>query len=410
MIKDTSLVNGEGDLLNLASLDTFTVFSKVEIEEPYTSSGVNYGVLGSMDDPIFGKTVCGFYAQCRLSSDGYSFGNGAVLDSCVLSLVYETKYGSNSQPISIAVYELTESMDAAASYKTNTSFSVNGTPLGVAYNFVPNYTDSVPVLGQNNAPQLRISLNSLGQRILSADSATISGSTNFLNFFKGIYVTPQGVHGNGVSYIALASSKITVFYHNDSNDSLRFEIPITIASARVNHYDHQYTPAIQQQLVSSVVSDSIVYLQSGAGVRVKLTIPSLDSLPQNIAINKAELVISKWNDPSGSDSIYPPPSFISLKKISASGALESLDAAESHKENGGVAISQTKTIDGNTYTQYTFPLHMHIQQIVKRQYPNNGLYLTLAAAASANRVVLANYPNQDKNMKITLRILYTKFQ
>src|SRR5690606_28680310 len=97
MIKDTSLVNGEGDLLSLASLDTFTVLSKVEIEEPYTSSGVSYGTLGSMDDPIFGKTVCGFYAQCRLSSDGYSFGDGAVLDSCVLSLVYETKYGSNTQ-------------------------------------------------------------------------------------------------------------------------------------------------------------------------------------------------------------------------------------------------------------------------------------------------------------------------
>lgn len=404
-MKDTSLVNGEGDLLNLASVDTFTVYSKVEAEEPYKSSGVTYGTLGSMDDPIFGKTTCGFYAQCRLSSDGYSFGSGAVLDSCVLSLVYETKYGSNTQPITVAVYELTESMDPVATYNTNKAFAVNGNPLGVVYNFVPNYKDSVSLLGKRYPAQLRIGLNSLGQRILSADSAILSGSTNFLNFFKGIYVTPQGTHGNGVSYINLVRSKITLHYHNNTNDSLYFEIPITSASATVNHYEHQVSSIIQQKIASTLASDSVVYVQAGAGVRVKLTIPSLDSLPQNIAINRAELIVTKWDDVSGSDTVYPVPSYLSLKKISASGVLESLDATY---EDAGLSINQTTAIDGKAYTRYVFPLNTYIQQLAKRQYPNKGLYLTLAAASSVNRAVLANYPHSDSNMKIKLKIIYTK--
>lgn len=405
IVKDTSLVNGENDLLNMASTDTFTVFSKTEAEAPYKASGTNIGVLGSMNDPIFGKTACGFYAQYRMSSDGYKFGENAILDSCVLSLVYDSKYGANTQPINIAAYEITETLDNTATYNTHSVFSVNGNPLGVAYGVVPNYTDSVVLPEGRFAPQLRIRLNSIGQRILAADSATLAGNTNFLNFFKGVYITPQGTYGNGVSYINLLSSKITVYYHNNTNDSLLFNIPISSSSATVNHYEHQYSNTIQQTLNSTLASDSVIYLQSGAGIRVKLTIPSLDSLPEDIAINKAELIVTKWDDASGNDTFYSATSFILIQKINASGNAEYLNT---DYENAGLAMSQSKAIGGKTYTQYIFPLSIYTQQLVKKQIPNKGLYLTIAGTSSATRGILANFPNSDKNCKITLRITYTK--
>jgi hypothetical protein len=264
-------------------------------------------------------------------------------------------------------------------------------------------TDSVTIRGQNYAPQLRIPLNSIGQRVLSADSSILSGNTNFLQFFKGINVTAQGAYGNGISYIDLWDSKITVYYHNSTNDSLFFDIPISTSSAAVNHYDHQYSSTIHQALTSTATSDSLLYIQSGAGLRVKLSIPSLDSLPSNIAINKAELVVSVLQG----DTAYGIPSTILAQKINAAGSTEWLDATY---ENGGTTTSQTLTIDGNTYTQYRFLLNKYMQDIVLKQYPNNGLYLTLAGASSANRVVLTNYRNADPNLRIKLNLIYSKLE
>jgi hypothetical protein len=111
IVKDSSLVNGPNDLLNLSTTDTFTVDSKTIADPAYSSAGVNNGIIGSMDDPIFGKVVCGFYTQCRLSKDGSVFSDNPVVDSCVLSLNYYDSYGKNTKPITVAVYEVTETMD-----------------------------------------------------------------------------------------------------------------------------------------------------------------------------------------------------------------------------------------------------------------------------------------------------------
>ena len=153
IVKDSSLVNGPNDFLNLNTTDTFTVISKTIADPPYSAAGVSNGIVGSMDDPIFGKVVCGFYTQCRLSKDGSVFSDNPVVDSCVLSLYYYDSYGKNTKPVNIAVYEVTESMDPLnTSYLTNSTFSVNGSPIGVAYNFVPNYTDSVTTISGTEAP------------------------------------------------------------------------------------------------------------------------------------------------------------------------------------------------------------------------------------------------------------------
>jgi hypothetical protein len=173
LIKDSSLVSGQDDLLNLSTIDTFTVYSKTEVEAPYATSGTNYGTLGVMDDPIFGKTTCGFYAQFRLLNNVVDMGTNRVVDSVVLSVILDGQYGSNNKPINIIAYEMLEDMSTLQSYNTNESFFVKGSPLGAAYNIVPNINDSVKVVGVNRAPQIRIRLNnSLGTRILGADSAT----------------------------------------------------------------------------------------------------------------------------------------------------------------------------------------------------------------------------------------------
>ncbi len=407
LIKDSSLVSGQDDLLNLSTLDTFTIYSKTIAETPYKTSGTNYGVLGVMDDPIFGKTTCGFYAQYRLFKTAVDKGANLVIDSVVLSLVLDGKYGSNNKPVNIIAYEMIEGMSSLRDYNTNESFFVNGTPLGVAYNVVPNLNDSVKVVGVNNAPQIRIRLNnSLGSRILGADSATLSNNDpNFIDFFKGIYVTASGT-GNGVSYCNLLSSKFTIFYHNDAKDSLQLDVGISNRSARSNSFTHATTSIAQRAANSLLTTDSIIYAQSGAGSRVKLTIPFLSNISPKIIINKAEIIVTKWNDDAtGSDSIFPLPSIFTLKAITATGGVE--DLANNTIEKAGLATSKFYTENGRNYTRYSFNISQRMQTLVKNPSLNYGFYLTTSGAARAERLVLANYPN-DKSSKILLKITYSK--
>ena len=405
IVKDSSLVNGPNDFLNLNTTDTFTVISKTIADPPYSAAGVSNGIVGSMDDPIFGKVVCGFYTQCRLSKDGSVFSDNPVVDSCVLSLYYYDSYGKNTKPVNIAVYEVTESIDPLnTSYLTNSTFSVNGSPIGVVYNFVPNYTDSVTTISGTEAPQMRIKLNNaFGQRVLNMDSATLSNNTNFLNLIKGIYVTAQGALGNGVSNVSLTDSKVAIYYHNNTTDSLQFNLNISTSSARINHFDHIYSGIIQQALASTAVSDSILYVQSGAGTKVKVTFPTLLDLPENLAINKAELIVTKWNDASGLDTTYPLPAFIYVSKINASGADESFSAFD----NNGLATNVTKTESGVDYTCYTFNITQHMQSVIKGNYPNNGFHISLSSASKSDRLILTNFKSDNK-FRIRLKLTFTK--
>jgi hypothetical protein len=381
------------------------VDSKTIVDPAYSTANVSNGVVGSMNDPIFGKVVCGFYTQCRLSKDGSVFTDNPVVDSCVLSLNYYDSYGKNTQPITIAVYEVTETMDPLSkTYLTSSTFGVNGSPIGIAYNFVPNFTDSVKTISGAEAPQMRIKLNnSFGQRVLNMDSASLSSNTNFLNLIKGIYVSAQGALGNGISNVSLSDSKVAIYYHNNTNDSLQFNLDINTSSARVNHFDHIYSGIIQQALASSLVSDSLLYIQSGAGTKVKVTFPTLLDLPTNIAINKAELIVTKWNDPNGYDTIFPIPSFIYVSKINAAGADESFSALD----NNGLATDNTQTENGTNYTRYTFNITQHMQSVVKRSYPNNGFHISLSSAAKSDRLILSNFKSDNK-FRIRLKLTFTK--
>jgi hypothetical protein len=407
LIKDNSLVSGQDDLLNLSTLDSFTIYSKTIAEAPYATSGTNYGVLGVMDDPIFGKTTCGFYAQYRILNTVVDRGANLVIDSVVLSLVLDGKYGSNNKPINIIAYEMLEDMSVLRTYNTNESFFVKGTPLGTAYNVVPNINDSVKVVGVNNAPQIRVKLsNSLGARILGADSATLSNNDpNFLDFFKGIFVTASGT-GNGVTYCSLLDSKFTIYYHNDANDSLQFNVGISTRSSRCNSFTHATTSIAQRAANSLLTSDSIVYAQSGAGSRIKLTLPFLSNLSPNIVINKAEIIVTIWNDDvTGSDSIFPMPSILSMKAITSTGGIEEL--ANNSIEKAGLATSKSYTENGRNYTRYSFNISQRMQSLVKNPSLNYGFYITTSGAARAERLVLSNYPN-DKSSKTLLKITYSK--
>jgi len=403
VIEDTVLLTSD-DNLNLAK-DTLhsQVFSEFEL--PVASNGISNGVLGTLTDPNFGTTYAGFYAQCQLTSNNIYFGESPVLDSVVLTLKYNGLYGKSDQPVNITVFELAESMAGSTTYYTNTAFQVSVPALGEVPGFIPNITDSIVALNGPFPAHIRVKLSdSFGSKILTADTTTLRDNASFLNLFKGIYVTTSSsTSGNGITYINLSSSLsgITLFYHNNTADSLYYTLPVS--GITVNHIDNIYsgTPVYTSVNSPNANGEEKLYLQAGAGAKGKIFITDLDSLPKNIAINKAELVLSQ----SASDTSYVAPLVLELFRINDVGKAEALED-DAYSGFGGVRTAET--VNGVTINRYRFNLKRYFQKLLQGGYHNNGFYLqTYIPNANSERVVIAN-SSTDENYKLTLVVTYTK--
>jgi hypothetical protein len=403
VINDTDLLTSDDDL-SLAK-DTLDVKAFSLFQQPIASNGVSVGVLGNFSDPNFGKTSAGFYGQCRLSANNVTFGAGAQLDSAFITFAYNGKYGKFDQPVNLVVYELSQNLVDSLTYKTNEALSVNIPPIGQLNSFVPNFDDTISVYGLNYPAHLRIPLtSSFGNKILLADSLNLVDNTAFLNLFKGFYVTTTASQeGNGLLYLTLTSSlsKVTLYYHNNDFDSLSYDIPVS--GVRVNHFDNTYTSAPVYSSVNNPnpAGETKMYVQGGAGVRGKLMIPDLDSLPKNILVNKAELVISQTD----ADTTYPAPLLLDLYRIDDAGDAQKLED-DGLTHFGGVKVLES--VNGVSVNRYRFNIKKYFQKLINGTYANNGFYVqVLGANSNSERVVLAN-SSTDEKYKITLVVTYTK--
>ena len=408
LIEDDNLLTTDDDL-NLAK-DTLTVKVFSEFEQPLNSNAAAVGLLGSVNDPNFGKTFAGCYAQCQLTSNNIYFGAAPVLDSAFLMMKYNGVYGKFDQPVDINLFELSQSINDSTTYKTNQSFSVNSSPIGTltGYTLGTKLTDSVVTALGTLAPHLRIPLtNAFASKILEADTDVLRDNSQFLNLFKGFYLTTGSSNtGNGLLYLSLQSSvsAVILYYHTAVDTPLSYRIPVS--GARANHFDNIYTGAPVNTSVTSpnVNGEEKMYLQAGAGVKGKILIKDLDSLPKNIAINKAELVLSQVADVFATDT-FSGPLLLNLYRINDAGTGSALEDANLAGFGG---VKTAENINGVTINRYRFNIKRYFQKLIQGVYSNKGFYLeTIAPNSNSERVVIGN-SSTDKNYQITLVITYTK--
>lgn len=403
-------VQPTGDQLNVLHTDTLSLITYTTKEDSIRSDETSYGLLGSYLDPVFGLHSASFYTQLRLSSNNANFGVSPVADSVVLTLVYKAVYGDTLTPQTVNVYELDDKIYRDSSYFSNTSFSAS-TLLG-SKTFIPTPKDSVLVDGVKKAPHLRIKLNPLvAQKFINESGSTnLSDNTNFLEFFKGLYVTTTPVGSNGaiISFDLLNSlSQMTLYYKNSDSDSLKYNFVINENCARVNHYEHnnyfQASSYLQSQVIlgDTAKGDSILYLQSMGGLKVKIKYPYLMNLVSSgkIAINKAELIV-KLDNTDLTETKFAPPAQLTLIEEKDGKIRYIVDQYEGTNYFGG-------SFDVAKY-EYHFNIARHLQQILNGDKENLGLSLVVWTANrpnTANRVMLNGSKRSDP---LRLSITYTK--
>ena len=407
-------VQPANDKMNVVHCDTISLVAYSTKEDSIRSDQSYYNLLGCSNDPIFGKNSASFYTQIRLSSDNVYFGVNPVLDSMVLSLVYGSVYGDTSAKQTVKVYELAQNIYKDSMYFSNRDFLTTGVPLATK-TFVPDIRDSIK-LGKDTvtkyAPQLRIRLNPLlGQKFINESGQTpIADNTDFLNFFKGLYLTTTPTSGEGsiINFNLInTQSNVTLYYHN-SKDTTSYDFVIDAYSQRVNHFNHTKYQYANSYLRSEISGDTtkgknVLYIQSMAGLKVRILYPYLKDLVKKgkIVINKADFIVDVDDSTDISLSRYAPPAQLMLIE-EQNGLIRYLaDQYDGTAYYGGTYNSTKK--------EYSFNIARHIQQILDGVKDNLGLYLVVWTSDrpnTPNRVVLKGTKRKTGNIR--LQITYTK--
>lgn len=409
------------DTLNVRTTDTCTVEAFSVRVDSVRSDNVSALMLGSIMDPVFGLSTSSFYTQVLLSSEEPSFGTHPVLDSLVLVLFYLNHYGDTITPQNVRVYEINDHLSYDSVYFSNRSLNHYPVLLG-DLNFIPKPKDSVVVSGDTLPPCIRINLskysNYLGNKLLYAPSTALASYSEFIKFFKGLYVTTTPVNSGGSLFtfsVTASTSKMVLYFHdgNDpSKDSLKYEMPISDYSARFNHYDHnQYINAdqdLKRQLLNRDSSQGAnkLYLQGLGGVRIKLKFPFMKQFGKGkvVAINDA-LLLLKNNE---NDTTFAPPSNLTILRQDSAGRISNIiDAGEGGTYFGGTYNETERT--------YFFRITQHIQKVILNDYSGSFdlyMYVTNPYVSSIvpNRVVLngtgASFPGNSSG-RFQLKMTYT---
>ncbi|NML39058.1 DUF4270 domain-containing protein [Chitinophaga sp. G-6-1-13] len=378
--------------------------------------------LGSITtDPVFGKTHAFVFMQVGLPSSAFTFaGTGQTLDSVVLSLAYLGYKGDSTTTQTYRVYRMAEQgFRIDSNYAYNKPLQYNpGELLGTATVTPLTIRDSVSVYGTKETAQLRIKLsNAFGNDLLQqkSDGAFTNDST-FRAYLKGFAFVPDTTSGANRNMLFFdmsgANTKLTVFYKNSVDDSLRATFGFGSRSGHANFIARNYNGSEASRFINTgnANGDSVLFLQSTPGLYTNVLIPGLENFP-NAVINKAELVITQITVGSGDmNNIFTEPAKLSL--LQYSGANDTLKKVIDQTVRGDDYFGGKKVVvtnfGGVQVSQYSFNIGTFLQMLIKKQETNSGFRLQVARTSYADIDRLKAGGSNLSQYNIKLRIIYTK--
>jgi hypothetical protein len=411
----------------------------------------NSSLLGSVNDPIFGRTdasiYCSFetpYGPGSLSGGGLDPLTSPELDSAVLILGYNYVPGSStifigdtSDQLSLDIFPLTTNLSPDSNYySTGNNYYFTGAsnhtrgPIpydatksliygGQSKVFSPHLLYFAPIKKDTNAynfPQLRVRFRTDFAEGLFAN---VGNNSLFQQYLKGMFITtkhsilPQPSYGSIFFVYMDGNTSITFYYHIKGvaaqQPPLQFYCNGSTCN-RFSYFKHDYSiasPDLQNQLNSpdtlpSNNHNQNVYLQGAAGVGAILKFPGFqqwaNSSEYNITINKAELILK--TDRSNKD-------FYSLDKYPLPGRI----FLEGDTLGGPAGLIENLYTFGGYYdlfnNQYLIEIPHTVGQIVNHRTFNTKFYLTVYnGALFPERLVLGGTANHEYPIK--LRVWYTK--
>lgn len=272
------------DKTHLRIYETDSILLNTVKASPLETNNLNYALLGNINDSVFGLLKCDFLTEFS-PENGYVFKDIISITKVTLNLYSDAFFGDTaSQEISIKIYPLIKKLDDSLTYNSL---------IGKYYDVTKrlNYV-TVPVNFDKKFISIALPVEYF-DTLTKVDS--INGYNDFINLFKGLYITTKTNPTNGIlrritlnnGYTSLSirgkisSTKDTVFY-----------FLVDTSCNRLIRYNTYYNEDINEHLKEDINID-YSYVHSLGGLNTIISIPDLnwlkDSMP--LVINKASITI-----------------------------------------------------------------------------------------------------------------------
>ncbi len=288
--KDIQFGSSLGEtFINLSNVDTVAVSMSTVILDSFPTNNPSTLLIGNCRDPYLGFITAKPFFQLALPTD-VTLETNAVYDS--LSFIVKPNgyyFGDTTRSHTLQVNELDQVLyyTYGTQLFNTSSFATKATPLG---------SKTLRLIPSRDSIQIRLS-DAKGQELfnkLKTSATEITSATEFLNYFKGISLS-MGPNDSsliyGVNTIA-DSLKMRLYYHITfpyptsrykdfavSKNDLAFNQLIT--NRKGTQLQTSGTTGITGLTeYPSTSTGNQSFFQSGAGVLLKLTFPSLRNILQ----------------------------------------------------------------------------------------------------------------------------------
>lgn len=399
--KDPSIEGTDnGDFLD--RIDTLASQSFTVLIDSESAKNQNDVALGKVSDSRFGTSIASFYSQLRLTTNSFTPGANAILDSAVLVIAIESVYGNMDVPLDIEVYRLEEALNNETDYRNNLSLSVGSTLLGG----LSSYTYP------EDANTIRIPITAaFGAELFGLfGTSTSESSDNFISYLDGIYVTVDPSSG-GDGHLDLdltnASSALNLYFRSDNANDSVYSFVMDEQAIRLNRYEHDFTSSELQVAIDDNTNNDENILLSGFGIsKARIYLPDL-SLLQGKVINQAKLSFyqTDYNQAIANEFDVPEYLFLTggVEGDSIQYTLTDYSTSDPTFYGGTVEL---KEVNGSFTNVYSYSLPRFIQRVVNEETSLEYLVIEVLNNNNAARVKLGGGSHPD--LPIKLDILYTK--
>jgi hypothetical protein len=369
---------------------------------------------GYHTDAVFGVVKAGAYAQLNLPASNplLNVTETIVFDSLqILIKPSGAFYGDSAKPVKFAVYRLNENIkkaDGTDYYYNTSSFNYNPVPIG---------QQTINLYGKSGTDVSVKLSDALGQELLAKfknNDFDINTQENFINYFKGIYITTDSSVTNSLVYFT-DSVLMRLNYHQNGVTPVAKTIDFTYEKTKqfnnisFRHTNSNFAAFINNktQVIPSTSSGNQSFLNSNLSASIKISFPTLLNLKElhpYIKVVKAILVIK----PDAASYAYPYilPSTLDLYATDQSNELLSgiYDASNTSLQTGNLVTDYL--YNENTY--YSFDITQFINTKMSEGQASTSallLHTSLSNTEGGLQRLIVNDQNNNRPIELKLYVL-----
>jgi hypothetical protein len=371
-------------------------------------------LVGSYQDPIFGRPTASFATQVVLSSVAPDFGTNPSVDSVFMILPYAGWYGDTTASFHIKVQRSDSALTDSVYYAFSTAAA--GETL-CDTSFVPKAGVKTLRTGTRvgeTSMFLKLNRQKFQEWIVDASTTNptvLASNAAFLEYFKGLIVS--GGPNNETMYQfnpGDASAKVRIFY---TNDSIRADT--SAAGKDYGVYDLLWTSGVQSfnmithdrsqasfdlTAQDTAQGESSVYVQGLGGAVVVLNLDGLRELRDSgYVVNYAELVVPVRE---GSNLKYQAPGGLSVLQVK--GSSKTLIRDYQRGSVGGTFSASGVLRKG----AYRFEITRHVQDLLGVDTTSSYRMMLIPERMASSPLRAVLHGSADAVEPMSLNLWYTK--